>query len=427
MSLHGPSPPPTDLSNLKAIYQHKSARTALVSPLHVATLSYFCSLYHRLLTQTSHFTVSAPIQKVGPAGIPTSAPPTAYSRNIEAEERSYSSRAASTAPSLAVPSRSTRNGVDIHRESILLYGQSGIESRNSVRASKAQLNILPGQSYKCPSSKDGYDELSAELATLDLKTPSTQNPRNSIPCTPSRRIVESALSGTRPNSPEPSRSRTPLSAQNQSSQPPSYTVMSSCTAYSNLGGNTTVRLSSGNISMNPQDNETTSSDPSPSLGQYQAFDGRASPLSALSVRHSDTSSQSSHSGSTTSRSTINSTTSTPQNKTNSMNTGNSYKKYRQNRRLYATDPHVGPRSTDWMLSEEALKNREAQDARFAEIVAMGLAKGRTKAGWAQARRPGKRDRDAAKARLQELEEREGERLKAFLREQECPPDAENAP
>jgi len=30
------------------------------------------------------------------------------------------------------------------------------------------------------------------------------------------------------------------------------------------------------------------------------------------------------------------------------------------------------------------------------MVSLGLAKGRTKAGWAQARRPGKRDRDAAK-------------------------------
>jgi len=35
------------------------------------------------------------------------------------------------------------------------------------------------------------------------------------------------------------------------------------------------------------------------------------------------------------------------------------------------------------------------------MVSLGLAKGHTKAGWAQARRPGKRDRDAAKKKLTE--------------------------
>jgi hypothetical protein len=71
-----------------------------------------------------------------------------------------------------------------------------------------------------------------------------------------------------------------------------------------------------------------------------------------------------------------------------------------------------------MLSEETLKTREARDARFMQVVALGLAPGRTKAGWAQARRPGKRDRDAAKAKLREMEEeKERERLKALLGEQ----------
>jgi hypothetical protein len=54
-----------------------------------------------------------------------------------------------------------------------------------------------------------------------------------------------------------------------------------------------------------------------------------------------------------------------------------------------------------MLSPETLASRPAKDAKFAQLVGMGLVKGRTKAGWAQARRPGKRDRDAAKKRLVE--------------------------
>ncbi|KAG8831571.1 hypothetical protein FRC17_002924, partial [Serendipita sp. 399] len=77
---------------------------------------------------------------------------------------------------------------------------------------------------------------------------------------------------------------------------------------------------------------------------------------------------------------------------------------RQDKRLYVADPHQGPRPTDWMLSEDTMKSRVARDAKFAQIVALGLTKGRTKAQWAQARRPGKRDRDAAKQRLRELEE-----------------------
>lgn len=68
-----------------------------------------------------------------------------------------------------------------------------------------------------------------------------------------------------------------------------------------------------------------------------------------------------------------------------------------------------------MLSEDTIKTREARDARFMQIVALGLAPGRTKSGWAQARRPGKRDRDAAKAKLREMEEEtERERLRALL-------------
>ena len=58
-------------------------------------------------------------------------------------------------------------------------------------------------------------------------------------------------------------------------------------------------------------------------------------------------------------------------------------------------------STDWMLSPETLASRPAKDVKFAHLVSLGLAKGRTKAGWAQARRPGKRDRDAAKKKLTE--------------------------
>ena len=73
----------------------------------------------------------------------------------------------------------------------------------------------------------------------------------------------------------------------------------------------------------------------------------------------------------------------------------------ENQKTYAFDPHHGPRSTDWMLSNETLAARPAKDAKFAQMVALGLAKGRTKAGWAQARRPGKRDRDAAKRKFAE--------------------------
>jgi hypothetical protein len=54
-----------------------------------------------------------------------------------------------------------------------------------------------------------------------------------------------------------------------------------------------------------------------------------------------------------------------------------------------------------MLSPETLAARPVKDAKFAQMVTLGLAKGRTKAGWAQARRPGKRDRDAAKRKLAE--------------------------
>jgi hypothetical protein len=71
----------------------------------------------------------------------------------------------------------------------------------------------------------------------------------------------------------------------------------------------------------------------------------------------------------------------------------------QSQKAYAHDPHRRPRPTDWILSPETPAARAAKDAKFAQMVALGLAKGRTKAGWAQARRPGKRDRDAAKRRL----------------------------
>jgi len=54
-----------------------------------------------------------------------------------------------------------------------------------------------------------------------------------------------------------------------------------------------------------------------------------------------------------------------------------------------------------MLSPETLAARPAKDAKFAHMVTLGLAKGHTEAGWAQARRPGKRDRDAAKKELTE--------------------------
>jgi hypothetical protein len=74
-----------------------------------------------------------------------------------------------------------------------------------------------------------------------------------------------------------------------------------------------------------------------------------------------------------------------------------------------------------MLSDETLKSRAARDARFMQIVAAGLAPGRTKAGWAQARRPGKRDRDAAKAKMRETEEeKERERLRRLLGEDATP-------
>ena len=74
-----------------------------------------------------------------------------------------------------------------------------------------------------------------------------------------------------------------------------------------------------------------------------------------------------------------------------------------------------------MLSEETLKSRAVRDARFMQIVAAGLAQGRTKAGWTQARRPGKRDRDAAKAVLREMEEeKERERLRQILGEDGAP-------
>ena len=73
------------------------------------------------------------------------------------------------------------------------------------------------------------------------------------------------------------------------------------------------------------------------------------------------------------------------------------KKKKKKKKTYAFDPHRGPRSTDWMLSPETLAARPAKDAKFAHMV----AKGRTKAGWAQDRRPGNRDRDAAKKKLTE--------------------------
>jgi hypothetical protein len=92
-------------------------------------------------------------------------------------------------------------------------------------------------------------------------------------------------------------------------------------------------------------------------------------------------------------------------------------KSHQRQHLYAAGPHLGPRSTDWMLSEETLRSRAARDARFAQIVAMGLRQGRTKAGWAQTRQPGKRDQDAARKKLREAEDKEEkERLKALLDE-----------
>ena len=138
--------------------------------------------------------------------------------------------------------------------------------------------------------------------------------------------------------------------------------------------------------------------------------------------HSDAQSESSSTTTHTKHSTSSSSSSSTNSRSNTLrqppSSGTQFRKApRQDKRLYAADPHQGPRPTDWMLSSETLASREARDARFAQIVQSGLAKGRTKAGWAQARRPGKRDRDAAKAKLRELEEeQERERLRALLGE-----------
>lgn len=137
-------------------------------------------------------------------------------------------------------------------------------------------------------------------------------------------------------------------------------------------------------------------------------------------RHSDRQSHDSKSSSSSSRSSV--STNPPGTPTNNNNNNKrAHKKVNQDKRLYSADPHKGPRPTDWMLSDDTLKSRAARDARFAAIVAAGLAPGRTKAGWTQARRPGKRDRDAAKAKLREMEEeKERERLRQLLGEEARP-------
>lgn len=125
--------------------------------------------------------------------------------------------------------------------------------------------------------------------------------------------------------------------------------------------------------MNPQTPRITSSAPSTNNSRPQSR--------SASVAPSATGSSTSSNSKTTKSSSTNGT----------AGTGLS-----EQQKLFARDPHKGPRSTDWMLSPETLQARREKDEKFAKMVEMGLAKGRTKAGWAQARRPGKRDRDAAK-------------------------------
>ena len=102
-----------------------------------------------------------------------------------------------------------------------------------------------------------------------------------------------------------------------------------------------------------------------------------------------------------SKSSVSASSTTSHGAASSHSHSHTHKSAAENQKTYAFDPHRGPRSTDWMLSSETLAARPAKDAKFAHMVALGLAKGRTKAGWALARRPGKRDRDAAKRKLVE--------------------------
>lgn len=68
---------------------------------------------------------------------------------------------------------------------------------------------------------------------------------------------------------------------------------------------------------------------------------------------------------------------------------------------YIADPLQGKRKWDLLLSPEALKAREERDARYREVVALGLSGGRTKRQWARARKPGKREREEALRALQQ--------------------------
>jgi hypothetical protein len=90
-------------------------------------------------------------------------------------------------------------------------------------------------------------------------------------------------------------------------------------------------------------------------------------------------------------------------------------KPRQDKRLYAVGPYLGPHATESMPSEDSFRHRAERDTRFAQTAEMGLTKGRFKAGWAAARRPTTKDQDAAKKRLRDMEvEKRVERLKALF-------------
>lgn len=273
--------------------------------------------------------------------------------------------------------------------------------------------ISSSQQTPQASNRDVVNEhLNTVFAKLGLNT--TRDQRNTAPIAFSRRIAERVLPLDRPQSSENARKRLPPRMEALQQSMPSYASITSTSNKPPVAATAAAEMNQSLSNMPIFIHNTNTHGQSVIPNGGPRFNHTRSPSftpsSPQPSRLSDSGSQDSYAASSTSDSTSNT------NKSNGKK--QNAKKHRQDKRLYVIDPHQGPRPTDWMLSDETLKTREVRDARFMQLVTLGVVPGRTKAGWAQARRPGKRDRDAAKAKLREAEEeREKERLKALLGDQ----------
>lgn len=294
------------------------------------------------------------------------------------------------------------------------YGHIGYTVGNSGRFAMGDRGV----SIQTPGVLDDFDALALSMSNLDVATPIAGTNKQPAPWQ-----LDIDLDRDEPRRKETLKpAPTPIvSAEEKDSvnQPATTTTFASRSAVASYSG--ALRKSLPNETTNKNSPVVNVSKTS-TVAHHHHHHSDARSESSSTTTHTKHSTSSSSSTKSRLANTAHHSNSSPgaRNNASHPSSGTHHRKApRQDKRLYATDPHQGPRPTDWMLSPETLASREARDARFAEIVKLGLAKGRTKAGWAQARRPGKRDRDAAKAKLREMEEeKERERLRALLGEDE---------